>query len=59
MNHWKLKGSDIEGAMLDEPLGTKTVPQLRWWLTCHGDKPVSNAKKAALIARYTYAQHYA
>ena len=40
--------------MLDEPLETKTVLQLRWWLTCHGDEPASNEKKAALIARYTY-----
>ena len=31
-----LEESDIEGAILDEPLETKTVNQLRWWLTCHG-----------------------
>ena len=31
-----LEEKDIEGASLEEPLDSKTVPQLRWWLLCHG-----------------------
>lgn len=41
-----LEESDIEGAVLEEPLQTKTVPQLQWWLMCHGqDAPRSVKKK--------------
>ena len=31
-----LEDGDIEGATLEEPLEAKTIPQLRWWLVCHG-----------------------
>ena len=27
-----LEDGDIEGVTLEEPLGAKTIPQLRWWL---------------------------
>ncbi len=43
---------DIEGATLDEPLETKTIPQLRWWLLCHGSEPPASEKKPSLIKRY-------
>ena len=31
-----LAEEDVEGAMLQEPLDSCTVEQLRWWLLCHG-----------------------
>ena len=45
--------ADIEGATLDEPLEAKTVPQLRWWLLCHGIESPTE-KKAAVIERLVY-----
>ena len=48
-----LEESDIEGACLEEPLETHTIPKLRWWLVCHGRDAPSSDKKPALIARYT------
>lgn len=39
---------DIEGASLEEPLETRTIPQLRWWLLCRGIKAPANDKKASL-----------
>ena len=46
-----LEEKDIEGASLEEPLDSKTVPQLRWWLLCHGVQVPTSEKKAALIKR--------
>ncbi len=43
---------DVEGAALEEPLETKTIPQLRWWLLCHGIKAPASDKKPALLERY-------
>ena len=40
-----LEAEDIEGATLEEPLETKTIPQLRWWLLCHGIEPTASEKK--------------
>ena len=42
---FNLEESDIEGALLDEPLKAKTILQLHWWLMCHGVEPPSNEKK--------------
>ena len=47
-----LEEEDIEGATLDEPLETRTIPQLRWCLLCHGIEPVASEKKPRLIKRY-------
>ena len=47
-----LEEEDVEGATLEEPLDGKTVPQLRWWLLCHGIEVPSSESKAALIQRY-------
>ena len=46
-----LEESDIEGAQLEEPLESKTMHQLRWWLLCHGQDAPSNVKKVHLIER--------
>ena len=43
---------DVEGAVLEEPLETKTIPQLRWWLLCHGIKAPAGDKKPTLLERY-------
>ena len=43
---------DIEGALLEEPLKTKTIPQVHWWLLCHGIKASLNDTKPALLKRY-------
>ena len=47
-----LEEDDIEDASLEKPLETKTIPQLRWWLVCHGIEPPTSEKKPALIQRY-------
>ena len=49
-----LEEEDIEG---EEPLDSKTVPQLRWWLLCHGIQVPSSEKKAALIERLFIKLH--
>ena len=41
---------DIEGALLEEPLKTKTIPQLHWWLLCI--KAPLNDTKPAQLKRY-------
>ena len=46
-----LEEDDVEGASLEEPLDAKTIPQLQWWLLCHGIVTPSSEKKAALINR--------
>ena len=46
-----LEEGDIEGASLEEPLETKRIPQLRWWLLCHGSDPPASEKKPTLIKR--------
>jgi hypothetical protein len=46
-----LEEDDVEGAALEEPLDAKTIPQLQWWLLCHGIETPSSEKKAALINR--------
>ena len=46
-----LEDGDIEGATLEEPLEAKTIPQLRWWLVCHGREAPSSLKKPGLIER--------
>ena len=32
----ELTEKDIPGAILNEPLGNATVPELKWWLLCRG-----------------------
>ena len=32
----ELTEADIPGAALQEPLESPTMPELRWWLLCHG-----------------------
>ena len=46
-----LLDEDVEGATIEEPLETKTIPQLRWWLLCHGIKAPASEKKPALLKR--------
>ena len=46
-----LTENDIEGAMLQEPLESCTVEQLRWWLLCHGIAAASGDRKYNLIER--------
>ena len=43
--------ADILGAALDEALDVHNVAALRWWLQCHGIKPVPSWKKQQLISR--------
>ena len=47
-----LEKGDVDGAVIEEPLDTRTIPQLRWWLLCHGIESPSSDKKATLIERY-------
>ena len=43
---------DVDGAAIEEPLDARTIPQLQWWLLCHGIEAPSSDKKATLIERY-------
>ena len=43
---------DVDGAAVEEPLDTRTIPQLRWWILCHRIEALSSDKKATLIERY-------
>ena len=47
----ELLEADIEGATLEEPLDCKSVPQLRWWLLCHGIEMPVRERKSVLIKR--------
>ena len=47
-----LEEEDVDGAAIEEPLDTRTIPQLRWCLLCHGIEAPSSDKKATLIERY-------
>ena len=42
-----LEEADIPGASLDEPLDSHNMASLRWWLQCHGIKPITSWKKRA------------
>ena len=46
-----LEEADIPGASLDEPLDSHNMASLRWWLQCHGIKPITSWKKQELISR--------
>ena len=47
-----LEEEDVDGAAVEEPLDTRTITQLRWWLLCHGIEAPSSDKKVTLIERY-------
>ena len=47
-----LEEEDVDGAAIEEPLDARIIPQLRWWLLCHGIEAPSSDKKATLIERY-------
>ena len=55
MIHVTLKSKVLRGATLEEPLDSETVPQLRWWLLCHGIQAPSSEKKAAVINLYGHS----
>ena len=46
-----LQEGDIEGAALEEPLESKTIPQLDWWLLCHVCDAHQSERKPGLIVR--------
>ena len=50
----QLTEHDIPGALLNEPLESATVPQLKWWLLCRGIQSSSTVRKPELINRYVY-----
>ena len=39
-----LEEDDVQGAVLEDPLDSKTIPQLWWWLLCHGVEAPSSVK---------------
>ena len=47
-----LSEDDIPGASLQEPLESRTISELRWWLLCHGIVAPNSWKKGQCIARY-------
>ena len=48
----ELTEADIPDAALDEPLEAHTIPELKWWLLCHGVHARSSLRKMELIERY-------
>ena len=52
-----LAESHIEGACLEEPLETHTIPKLHWWLVCLGRDAPSSDKKPGILDIETCIQH--
>ena len=44
-----LTEQDIPGAALNEPLDQHPMPELRWWLLCHGIQVTASFRKNQLI----------
>ena len=47
----KLTEEDIPGAKLDEPMEKYAIPELKWWLLCHGIRVPASLKKQQLLDR--------
>ena len=54
----ELTEADIPGSALSEPLEASSIPQLRWWLLCHGICAPTSWKKQRLIERYKQQWNY-
>ena len=48
----ELTEADIPGATLNEPLERHAIPELKWWLLCHGICAPASIKKQQLLDRY-------
>ena len=48
----ELTEADIPGSALSEPLEASSIPQLRWWLLCHGICAPTSWKKQ--LNKYNY-----
>lgn len=53
-----LEEGGIEGAVLDEPLESKTILQLRWWLLCHGKEPPGASSQREESGFYIGHEHF-
>ena len=53
-----LTEQDIPGAALNELLGQHTMPELRWWLLCHGIQVTASLRKNQLIKRFSQYRRY-
>ena len=50
-NNDELTEDDVEGAKVEEPLESVTVPALKRWLLCHGIQVPTSLKKSKLVER--------
>ena len=53
-----LTEQDIPGAALNEPLDQHTMPELRWWLLCHGIQVTASLRMNQLINRFSQYRRY-
>ena len=53
-----LTEQNIPGAALNEPLDQHTMPELRWWLLCHGIQVTASLRKNQLIKRFSQYRRY-
>ena len=53
-----LTEQDIPGSALNEPLDQHTMPELRWWLFCHGIQVTASLSKNQLIKRFRQYRRY-
>ena len=53
-----LTEQDIPGAALNEPLDQHTMPELWWWLLCHGIQVTASLRKNQLIKRFSQYRRY-
>ena len=49
---------DILRAALNEPLDQHTMPELRWWLLCHGIQVTASLRKNQLMKRFSQYRRY-
>ena len=47
-----LTEQDITGAALNEPLDQHTMPELRWWVLCHGIQVTASSRKNQRFSQY-------
>ena len=47
-----LTEQDIPGAALNEPLDQHAMPELRWWLLCHGIQVTASLRKNQRFSQY-------
>ena len=53
-----LTEQDIPGTALNEPMDQHTMPELWWWLLCHGIQVTASLRKIQLIKSFSQYRRY-